>query len=1305
MQWSGPSPRRRLLAVGLLLALVAGGLTFLVVGRSRFAWDQACTLARRQLPGLLGADVGLGRCEVDPAGRTLRIYGLSATAPDSDRPTFSADELEVTVAGVQPLSGRLELDRVRLIRPRIWLDLTRPQPPAKPEGGCPLRSLEHLEVDTLEVRGAEVRVALPGGRRVEVAGVELSWRTRRRDAEFTLHTSQGLVDLANGRPPLAVAGLAVEGALAPGGRELEVSRGELSIDDAQLSFAGRVDDLCRPSLALDTQLFLPMRMLSRVVPLGESSGHLWAQATLSGRVPDVRVTGELLGKGVTLGAVRPGDFTVRASLAGQDVTIGELSVPVGQGSLRASGELRLVPGLPLKVKADLDQVSLFQVFDRVGMGWAWVDLLATGPVILSGKLSPGPELLGQANLKVARFVTWSHPVGKKLPGPPLLSIPSGEAALDLGIHPDRVELLNGRVKVAGSRAVANVVIPYAGRGPITIETIAEPLVLEDVGKLADIPLGGVGAARVSVRIPPGFVFLDGELALQDSSFRGFALGNLSSTLTVRDGVLSFPDATGMKGRTAYQGRAALDFRGDSPLVHVATNIPNGRVEDLVEVLAPVSPAVQSLRRVVAGSARGAMTLEGPAETMEGRFDLDLSSVTASGRRLGDGALHARLDRGNAIALDSLALRGPLGSSKADGRWDVTGPLSGKFRVDGLQLEELLGPELAKRLRARGALTLAGTLGGTDGVPDVAMTIGGPQIYLSGRALGPMALEARALGEQLEVKGKPVADTDLRLTARIRRPYPYEATLKLALADIRALLPDTAAAQGLNGSMNGVLTASGNLTEVEASRGQLHLDTLKLQRGEFRAESDGPWDVRFRGGRLSSEGLRLKGPETELSASGYLEEGAMDIAVSGSVDLRLLESFVQGLDRTSGRLELLGSARGELADPQVVGTATLVDAGFRVRGQPLELRGLKGKLDFSESRILWSDLEGQANDGRLSSRGDVRWRRFRPDQLEVQLQLDQVSVRVVEDAPFAATGELTLTGRPGAFLLAGDLDVQRLRYRRPFAFDTLLARANRPSAPGEAPSEWLQLDVALHLKDAAVENNLARARIVGDLRLTGSNLHPGLIGAMEAGQGSQAFFRGTTFTLTQGAVDFKDRRSLEGVFDVRAESQVREYLIRLHAFGKTTQPQVLLSSEPSLPEGDIISLLTLGVTSRDRANSNTTTTGAGIAAEALYQASGLDQQVQKFLPRNSVIRDLSFHVSTLYNDANGLVEPTVQLESKFLTDQLKLGLSQPVSGKGTRALAEYRFDDRVSAQIQWDNVYNDVPIGNLGVDLKLRWNVE
>src|SRR5262249_49964119 len=153
----------------------------------------------------------------------------------------------------------------------------------------------------------------------------------------------------------------------------------------------------------------------------------------------------------------------------------------------------------------------------------------------------------------------------------------------------------------------------------------------------------------------------------------------SSPVTVRDGVLSFPEAAGVKGRTSYQGRAALDFREGSPVVHVAVNVPAGRVEDLVELLAPVSPALQPLRRVLVGNAHGAISLEGPSETMEGRFDLDLTQVSLSGRRMGDGGLHARLDRGNAIALDSLALKGPLGTSKADGRWDFAGPLGAKFR--------------------------------------------------------------------------------------------------------------------------------------------------------------------------------------------------------------------------------------------------------------------------------------------------------------------------------------------------------------------------------------------------------------------------------------------------------------------------------------------------------------------------------------------------------------------------------------------------------------------------------------------------
>ena len=52
--------------------------------------------------------------------------------------------------------------------------------------------------------------------------------------------------------------------------------------------------------------------------------------------------------------------------------------------------------------------------------------------------------------------------------------------------------------------------------------------------------------------------------------------------------------------------------------------------------------------------------------------------------------------------------------------------------------------------------------------------------------------------------------------------------------------------------------------------------------------------------------------------------------------------------------------------------------------------------------------------------------------------------------------------------------------------------------------------------------------------------------------------------------------------------------------------------------------------------------------------------------------------------------------------------QPVSGRGTRARAEYHFDKRLSAQMQWDNEHPETAfgnLGNLGLELKLGWESE
>src|SRR5262249_25276609 len=231
-------------------------------------------------------------------------------------------------------------------------------------------------------------------------------------------------------------------------------------------------------------------------------------------------------------------------------------------------------------------------------------------------------------------------------------------------------------------------------------------------------------------------------------------------------------------------------------------------------------------------------------------------------------------------------------------------------------------------------------------------------------------------------------------------------------------------------------------------------------------------------------------------------------------------------------------------------------------------------------------------------------------MELSMQLEEVSARPRDYLPMTLSGELSLHGKPNALLLAGEMDIVKLRYDQSLGAETLLAqfqKAESNTLYDPAP-EWLSFDVGIRARgDVRIDNNLARAKLVGDLRLTGSNARPGLLGTLSAAEGSQAFFRGNQFAVTQGSLEFRERKSIDAVFDLHAEAQVREYLVRLHAFGHASDPKVLLSSEPQLSEGDILSLLTLGVTAGDP--SNTAKASAGLAAEALFTASGLDRQVQ------------------------------------------------------------------------------------------------
>jgi len=475
------------------------------------------------------------------------------------------------------------------------------------------------------------------------------------------------------------------------------------------------------------------------------------------------------------------------------------------------------------------------------------------------------------------------------------------------------------------------------------------------------------------------------------------------------------------------------------------------------------------------------------------------------------------------------------------------------------------------------------------------------------------------------------------------------------------------------------------------------------------------------GRVEVQALTLVGPNTELTVSGArAASGELDLSAAGVADLRLLAGLVPDLRRPHGQLQVEAHVTGTVEDPVLVGAGRLADAGFQLKTTSVLLSEVGGALAFSQNRVLFEDLTASVNGGHARLRGEIELASFVPVRGRVEAVIDEVPLAVPAYLPATLSGRIEAAGTPDATTVTGRLHVVRARYTADVGLGRNLFELRRrppaPPKPYDKALEWLRFDLQIVLDgDVRVENDLVTGPVQGELTLTGTLAAPGVVGRLTLGEGSRARFRGNEFILTRAALDFTDRTKLDVSLDAHGESQVRDYQVFMHGFGKLADPQVTLTSVPPLTQPDIITLLSLGFTRRDAS----ATAGVGgaataAAAQALFSASGLDEQVRRFVPRSQMVRDLNVRITTDYSEFSGQIEPRAQLESLLLGDRLRLRLQTPLTGSsstttgtgsrsgGQKAQAELRLGRRASIQYQWDNDNPDVISGDHGVDLKLRW---
>jgi translocation and assembly module TamB len=129
--------------------------------------------------------------------------------------------------------------------------------------------------------------------------------------------------------------------------------------------------------------------------------------------------------------------------------------------------------------------------------------------------------------------------------------------------------------------------------------------------------------------------------------------------------------------------------------------------------------------------------------------------------------------------------------------------------------------------------------------------------------------------------------------------------------------------------------------------------------------------------------------------------------------------------------------------------------------------------------------------------------------------------------------------------------------------------------GETAAPALDLEIELSIPGGLwLRGQGLNVELSGDLMLRQRAGRPAVSGDLKAAGGTFRFL-GRTFTVERGLVSFSGQERIDPELDLRLLCKLEEMRFWVEFGGTLQKPQLALTSDPEMPEGDIMSVLLFG----------------------------------------------------------------------------------------------------------------------------------
>ena len=317
--------------------------------------------------------------------------------------------------------------------------------------------------------------------------------------------------------------------------------------------------------------------------------------------------------------------------------------------------------------------------------------------------------------------------------------------------------------------------------------------------------------------------------------------------------------------------------------------------------------------------------------------------------------------------------------------------------------------------------------------------------------------------------------------------------------------------------------------------------------------------------------------------GLVGERALNVNVDGNLNAGAISVLTERV-RAEGDTTLKLQARGTVEQPDLTGTFTLRDA-TAVSDEPnIAAENLNADITLEGSRIVLTKLTGDVNGGTIEGSGSVTLGEGGIADIDMRFATKDFAYDAPLDMRSLSDSEIRIAREDENFVVSGRVTIMEAGLTGDVNFDTgLLAAmtARRKLDLTEERDSFLErLRFNVNVNTATpilVDNNLARAEARARLRVVGTPYEPGLTGQMTLLQGGEVRLNERRYEVERGVITFVDERRIFPSFDLLLNTSAGNYDINIAVTGTPGDTQTTLTSEPALPEPDIMSMLVTGRT--------------------------------------------------------------------------------------------------------------------------------